>query len=88
MLSAIETAMSGVSANQATHQHGVPPSTLNNRLSGWVLHRAKPGPRPYLGPNEEKELSEYLTTSAKVGFEKTRRQVKCIAENVAKEKEC
>ena len=57
MLSAIETAMSGVSANQATRQHGVPPSTLKDRLSGHVLHGAKPGPRPYLGPNEEKELS-------------------------------
>ena len=86
MLSAIETAMSGVSANQATRQHGVPPSTLKDRLSGRVLHGAKPGPRPHLGPNEEKELSEYLITSAKVGFGKTRTQVKCIAESVAKEK--
>ena len=54
MLSAIETAMSGVSANQAARQYGVPPSTLKDRLSGQVLHGAKPGPRPYLGPNEEK----------------------------------
>ena len=38
MLSAIETAMSGVSANQAARQHGVPPSTLKDRLSGRVLH--------------------------------------------------
>ena len=38
------------------------------------------------GPNEEKELSEYLITSAKVGFGKTRRQIKDIAESVAKEK--
>ena len=30
MLSAIETAMSGVSANQAARQHGVPPSTLKD----------------------------------------------------------
>ena len=86
MLSAIETAMSGVSANQTARQHGVPPSILKDRLSGQVLHEAKPGPRPYLGPNEEKELSEYLITSAKVGFGKTRRQIKGIAESVAKEK--
>ena len=88
MLSAIETAISRVSANQAARQYGVPPSTLKDQLSGWVLHGAKPGPRPYLGTYEEKELSEYLTTSAKVGFGKTRRQVKCTAESVAKEKEC
>ena len=54
MLSAIETAMSGVLANQAARQHGVPPSTLKDRLSGRVLHGAKPCPHPYLGPNEEK----------------------------------
>ena len=86
MLSAIETAMSGVSANQTARQHGVPPSILKDRLSGQVLHEAKPGPRPYLGPNEEKELSEYLITSSKVGFGKTCRQIKGIAESVAKEK--
>ena len=87
MLSAIETAVSGVSANQAARQYGVPP-TLKHRLSGWILHGAKPGPRPYLGTYEEKELSEYLTTSAKVGFGKTRRQVKRTTESVAKEKKC
>ena len=86
ILSAIETAMSGGSANQAARQHGVPPSTLKDRLNGWVLHGAKPGPRPYLRHNEEKELNENLITSAKVGFGKTRRQIKGIAESVAKEK--
>ena len=87
MLCAIETAQSGqVSANQAARQHGVPPSTLKDCLSGRVLHGAKPGPRPYMGPSEEKELSEYLLASAKVGYGKTRGQIKSIAESVAQEK--
>ena len=73
-------------ASHAAHQHGVPPSTLKDQLSSWVLHGAKPGPHPYLEPNEEKELSEYLITSVKVGYGNTRRQIKCIAENVAKGK--
>ena len=72
MLCAIETAQSGqVSANQPARQHRVPPSTLKDRLSGRVLHGAKPGPRPHMGPSEEKELSEYLIASAKVGYGKT-----------------
>ena len=45
---------------------------------------SKPGPRLYLKPNEENGLSEYLITSAKVGYGKTHRQNKCIAESVAK----
>ena len=49
MLCAIETARSGlVSANQAARQHGVPPSTLKDRLSGWIPNGSKPGPRPYM----------------------------------------
>ena len=86
MLSAIETARAGVSANEAARQHGVPPSTLKDRLSGRVLHGSKPGPHPYLKPSEESELSDYLITAAKVGYGKTRRQIKGIAESVAKEK--
>jgi len=54
-----EEVRSGVSPNQAAHQHGVPPSTLKDQLSGWILHVAKPGPHLCLGPDEEKELSEY-----------------------------
>lgn len=54
-----EEVRSGVSADQAAHQHGVPTSALKDQLSGWILYVAKPGPHLYLGPDEEKELSEY-----------------------------
>ena len=82
------SAIAGVSANEAARQHGVSPSTLKDRLSGRVLNGSKPGPRPYLKPSEESELSEYLITAAKVGHGKTRRRIKkkSIAESVAKEK--
>ena len=40
----------------------------------------------YLTSKEEKELSKYLLSSAEVGYGKTRKEVKCIAEAVAEEK--
>ena len=87
MLSAMESVQSGmVSANKAAEIHGVPRSTLKDRLSGRTVHGVKPGPRPYLQEAEEKELSDYLITAAKVGYGKTRKEVKGIAENIAKEK--
>ena len=61
-------------------------TTLQDRISGRVQHGKKPGPAPYLTLNEEKELVEYLLGSAELGYGKTRRKVKGIAESVAREK--
>ncbi len=38
-----------------------------------------------MDPEKEKELDEYLLTSAKVGYSKARRQIKHIAEGIATE---
>ena len=88
MEAAIKAVMcgSGISINRAARDHGIPPTTLKDRLSGRVVDGTKPGPIPYLSNDEEAELEEYLTQSVKVGYGKTRRQVKAIAENVATEK--
>jgi hypothetical protein len=43
-----------MSANKAADLHGVPRSTLKNRLSGRVEHGKNPGPKPYLTRDEEK----------------------------------
>lgn len=51
-----------------------------------VQHGKNPGPAPYLTSSEEKELSEYVLSLAEIGYSKTRKEVKCIAEAVAKEK--
>ena len=74
------------SINAAARDHGVPPTTLKNRLSGRVVCGTNPGPVPYLDNKEEQELEEYLTQANKVGYGKTRRQVKVIAERVANDK--
>ena len=49
------------SINAAARDHGVPQTTLKNRLSGRVLDGTNPGPVPYLSNEEEQELEEYLT---------------------------
>ena len=49
MLQAIEAVRAGtMGANKAARTHGVPASTLKDRLSGRVKHGKNPGPVPYL----------------------------------------
>ena len=72
--------------NKIAVLYGVPKSTLHDRISGRVRHGTKPGPSPYLDHTEEQELADHLITVAKIGYGKTRKEVKMIAENVAKEK--
>ena len=76
MLAALDSVIKdGLSGNKAAVLHGVPPSTLKDRLSGRVAHGKKPGPAPYLTSKEEKELSDHLIYAARTGYGKTRRDV-------------
>ena len=77
---------SAESINAAAWDYGVPATTLKNRLSGRVVHGTNPGPMPYLSSKEEERLVEYLLDANKVGYGKTRRQVKVIVDRVATEK--
>ena len=45
-----------LSRNKATALHGVPSSTLKDRLSGRVPHGRKPGHKPYITEQEERNL--------------------------------
>ena len=74
------------SINASARDHGVPVTTLKNRLSGRVVHGTNPGPAPYLNTREEDKFVEYLSEANKMGYGKTRRQVKVIAERVATDK--
>ena len=87
MTAAMECAKAGrMSINRSAEVHGVPRSTLKDRLSGRVQHGTKPGPVPYLSQTEEGDLCSYLLSSADVGYGKTRREVKGMVELVAQEK--
>ena len=77
MLAAISRVQDdGLSVNQAADLHGVPRSTLKDRLSGRVIHGTKSGPKSYLTAEEENELVMHLLQVSKMGFGKTRRDVK------------
>ena len=72
MLSAMAAVKNGMSVNPAAKMHGVPRTTLHDRISGRVAHGTKSGPPPYLSPNEEKEFSIFIEQTAKVGYGKSR----------------
>ena len=75
----------GLSRNQAADLHGIPRSTLKDRLSGRVIHGTKSGPKSYLTAEEENELEMHLLQASKMGFGKTRRDVKCIVQEYLQE---
>ncbi len=88
MLAAMEAVSNGtMSINKAALLHGVPKTTLKDRLSGRVVHGTNPGPTKYLDEEEERALADHLVVAARAGYGKTRRQVKAIVENVAREKD-
>ena len=64
-----------MSIDRAAVEYGMPPTTLKDRLSGRVRHDTKPGPRPYLSPEEEEELALFVVNYSKMGYGKTQRQV-------------
>ena len=71
-----------LSTNRAADIHGVPRSTLKDRLSGRVIH----GTKPYLTVDEEAELSQHLLQTSAMGLGKTRRDVKCLVEVCVRKK--
>ena len=75
MAAAISAVKNGMTIKRAAEEHRVPPSTLRDRVNGRVVHGTKPGPRPYLSLDEEKELGSFLKSCANLGYGKTRRDV-------------
>ena len=50
------------------------------------MHDTKPGPRPYLSLDEEKEFGSFLKSCANVGYGKTRRDVMHIVQSAVAKK--
>ena len=71
-----------MSMNKAAKIHGVPCTTLKDRMSGKVVHGKKPGRQRYL----DNALADHLIEAASIGYGKTRSEVKLITEKVAMEK--
>ena len=86
MLDAMKAVQDGSPITTAARVHGVPKTSLFNRVKGRVIHGVKPGPKQYLSTEEETELAEFAIEAASVGCGQTRKQIMTIAENVAKDK--
>ena len=86
MLDAMKAVQDGSPITTAARVHGVPRTSLHNRIKGRVVHGVKPGPKPCLSTEEETELAEFAIEAASVGCGQTRKQIMTIAENVAKDK--
>ena len=82
MDAALNACEEGCGVNKAARDHGIPPTTLKDRISGKVQNGMKSGPRAYMSKEEEDELEAYLIKCAKLGYGKTRWQVKGIVEKV------
>ena len=68
MIAAMEAVKSGeMGANRAVLEHGVPKTTLKDRISGRVKHGKNPGPTSFLTNEEENELASFLTKACKMG---------------------
>jgi len=86
MKAAMEAVAAGQSVSETARKHGIPKTTLHDRVSGKVIHGVKPGPRPYLSPKEEGNLGLFLKQCAKLGYGKTRKDVLGIVQSTAVDK--
>ena len=70
MLAAMKAVEEGLPINQAARDHGIPKTTLKDRISGRVTHGSNPWPKPYLTSSEEKELGDFLKNCAQIEYGK------------------
>ena len=59
-----------ISINKTALLHGVPPTTLKDRLSARVAHGTKPGLVKYLNDEEEHSLADHLIKLPKLVMER------------------
>ena len=76
----------GTTITRAALEHGVPRTTLQDRISGRVLNGCRPGRKPYLSKLEERDLSKFLVEVADIGYGKSRQEIKLLATYAAKDK--
>ena len=56
---------------RAANKHGVPKSTLHDRISGKVKHGDKPGPKLLLITAEENEFAQFLVEMSQASYGQT-----------------
>ena len=82
MVRALETVQRGeLSIRRAAEEHGVPRTTLQDKVVGRYAANARSG-RPLLTANEEKSLADFLIGCASVGYAKSRKDVLSIVQQI------
>ena len=56
--------------NRVANVYGVLPTTLIERIAGWVIHGTNIGCYSNLNVEEEKKLADYLVACSKLGYGK------------------
>ena len=77
----------GTTITRAVLEHGVPRTTLQDRISGRVFNGCKPGRKPYLSQLEEEDLANFLVEVADNGYGKSRQEIKLLATYAVKDKD-
>ena len=72
-----------MSVRKAAEEHGVPRSTLHDKVSGKVALKARSGTKKHLTDEEEAYLVDFLVCCASIGYAKSRRDVLAIAQQIA-----
>ena len=86
MLEALAAVNKGESVRRAALKYGIPKSTLDDRVTGKVIHGVKSGPHPYLSLSEEEELVSFFLGCAAVGYPRTRKDVLALVQDIVKSK--
>ena len=76
----------GLSVRRAAEAHGVPKSTLQDRVSGRVPFGKKSGPSKFLSDEEEFELVNFICGCAAVGYAKSKQQIIALVRNIVSSK--
>ena len=76
----------GKSFRAAAEMCRIPLATLHDHVRGKVDPFSKPGPKPYLSPNEEDELVVFLLKCARMGYPKSCKQVTAIVQSIVNAK--
>lgn len=86
MVGALAAVNRGESVRRAALKFGIPKSTLEDRVSGKVVHGVKSGPHSYLSLSEEEELVSFLLGCAAVGYPRTRKDVLALVQDIVRSK--
>ena len=86
MINAMEAVKKGSSIKRAAEENAVPRTTLQDRVLGNFERGKKPGPEPYLNVEEQEDLAKFVEVVADIRFGKTRKQIKEMVENTARDK--